>query len=197
MYNSKDREAAERLREEAYYERVLHDLAQGIKREGLWLKAMTLCGGDENKARLKYIELAIQAYRDEDHLSERAEDEENRNALKQPGRPTSYRISDDPSLNGEMASFCRKGVLIVFLIYAFIGLFLPEYSDINIIGHIAIVGLCAGLAKSIDKNPWLYGLLALIPIINFFVILVLFNASNKILRANGYTLSFFGGASKA
>ena len=71
MFANKDQEALDRLKEEAYYERALEELSQGVKRQGLWLKAMTLSEGDENKARLKYIQLAIQAYKDEDHISAR------------------------------------------------------------------------------------------------------------------------------
>ena len=57
--------AIDRLSEEKLYEQVAQELKAGKKREGIWVKAMAKSGGDLNKAESMYIELRVQAIRDE------------------------------------------------------------------------------------------------------------------------------------
>ena len=195
MFANKDREAIDRLQEEAYYERVLSELSQGTKRQGLWLKAMTLSDGNEAKARLKYIELAIQAYKDEDHVSSRInETTASRSAaVSPPVRPHTEDLTPNPSL----ASTCRQGIIFTYVVVfalSFMGARLNEFGFIFLIPIALFLG---GLAKSIGENKWIYGFLGLIPIVNLIAILILFNKSNKIFKALSYKLSFFGGVSKA
>jgi hypothetical protein len=57
--------AIDRLLEEKLYEQVAQELKAGKKREGIWVKAMAKSGGDLNKAEALYIELRVQAIRDE------------------------------------------------------------------------------------------------------------------------------------
>jgi len=59
-----------RLSEEKLYEQVAQELKAGKKREGVWVKAMAKTGGDLNKAEALYIELRVQAIKDEDILRE-------------------------------------------------------------------------------------------------------------------------------
>lgn len=64
-----DSEALDRVREEGFYERATIEINQGRRREGLWLKALTMTSGDEDKAKLKYVELLVQAFKDEERIS--------------------------------------------------------------------------------------------------------------------------------
>jgi hypothetical protein len=57
--------AIDRLLEEKLYEQVAQELKASKKREGIWVKAMAKSGGDLNKAEALYIELRVQAIRDE------------------------------------------------------------------------------------------------------------------------------------
>jgi len=57
--------AIDRLSEERLYEQVAQELKAGKKREGIWVKAMAKTGGDLNKAEALYIELRVQAIKDE------------------------------------------------------------------------------------------------------------------------------------
>ncbi|WP_448243728.1 hypothetical protein [Pseudoxanthomonas mexicana] len=197
MFANKDQEALDRLKEEAYYERALEELSQGVKRQGLWLKAMTLSEGDENKARLKYIQLAIQAYKDEDHISARLA--ENGQGAHPSPHPSSISAQSTaiPGPDPSLASFCRKGIVFVYLAYFLLVAIAPKISEFGLIFMIFVGLFCGGLAKSIQENRWLYGICGMIPLLNLLVILVLFNWSNKIFKGLGYKLSFFGGLSKA
>ena len=87
--------AIDRLSEEKLYEQVAQELKAGKKREGIWVKAMAKTGGDLNKAESMYIELRVQAIKDETNLaseqrgreleleSERKQAEEKRISNKQ------------------------------------------------------------------------------------------------------------------
>jgi|SaaInlStandDraft_5_1057022.scaffolds.fasta_scaffold107146_1 hypothetical protein len=61
--------AIDRLSEEKLYEQVAQELKAGKKREGIWVKAMAKSGGDLNKAEALYIELRVQAIKDETSLT--------------------------------------------------------------------------------------------------------------------------------
>jgi hypothetical protein len=60
--------AIDRLSEEKLYEQVGQELKAGKKREGIWVKAMAKSGGDLNKAESMYIDLRVQAFKDEVNL---------------------------------------------------------------------------------------------------------------------------------
>lgn len=61
--------AAKRLDEEALYEVVVEELAHGIRREGLWAKALVETEGDDLAANARYIKLRVQALIDEHTLA--------------------------------------------------------------------------------------------------------------------------------
>ncbi len=60
--------AYDRLSEERLYEQVAQELKAGKKREGIWVKAMAKSDGDLNKAESLYIDLRVQAFKDEVNL---------------------------------------------------------------------------------------------------------------------------------
>jgi hypothetical protein len=49
------------LKEEKIYEMVLNEINQGIRREGVWAKAIAKSEGNENKAKSLYIEFRAQS----------------------------------------------------------------------------------------------------------------------------------------
>jgi len=78
--------AIDRLSEERLYEQVAQELKAGKKREGIWVKAMAKTGGDLNKAEALYIELRVQAIRDEYEIEKaraKLEEEHKSEQLKQ------------------------------------------------------------------------------------------------------------------
>ena len=60
----------ERLAEEAIYESISEELKSGVKRDGLWLKALAKAEGEEQKAMALYVELRKQSIIDELQLAD-------------------------------------------------------------------------------------------------------------------------------
>lgn len=54
-----------RLHEEKLYEQVYEEVKQGIRRDGLWAKALAFSEGDEAKAKSLYLQLRVQSLTDE------------------------------------------------------------------------------------------------------------------------------------
>jgi hypothetical protein len=68
--------SAHRLIEEQLYEQVVVELADGVKRQGLWAKAIADSDGHEEKAKSLYIKYRVQSIKDELALiKERQRDE--------------------------------------------------------------------------------------------------------------------------
>ena len=58
-------ESIERLAEEKIYEKVYEEVASGVRREGIWFKALSESGGDETKAKALYVKLRVRSLTDE------------------------------------------------------------------------------------------------------------------------------------
>jgi hypothetical protein len=61
--------ASDRLLEEQLYSDVLNEVHNGVKREGLWAKAIAKSNGYESKAKSLYIEFRVQSMRDDIELA--------------------------------------------------------------------------------------------------------------------------------
>lgn len=75
-----------RLKEEQIYEAIAKELQQGIKREGLWAKAITRSEGNDRKAKSLYIEFRAQSIIDEIQITEQiagSEEEKQRVKMKE------------------------------------------------------------------------------------------------------------------
>ncbi len=57
--------ASARLVEEQLYEYVAKEISAGIRRDGLWVKAVEKSLGDEAKAKALYIQFRVQSLKDE------------------------------------------------------------------------------------------------------------------------------------
>lgn len=79
--------------EESIYEQVADELANNIKKEGLWLKAVEQAEGDEKKIQSLYIKYRAQAIRksklQEERILNRLENEDLQNN-KEEDKPESY-----------------------------------------------------------------------------------------------------------
>lgn len=70
----KGNNAVSRIMEEKFYDIVAKELEAGIKRSGLWVKAMANSKGDEAKAMSLYIEYRVQSIIDEEEIRQAYED---------------------------------------------------------------------------------------------------------------------------
>lgn len=57
--------AALRITEEILYAEVLHEMESGVRRNGIWAKALSESEMLEGPAKAKYIKLRVQALKDE------------------------------------------------------------------------------------------------------------------------------------
>ena len=62
--------AASRLNDEALYAFVSEEIEKGIKRDGLWIKALADAKGNESIAKANYIKLRVQSLKDEAKLEQ-------------------------------------------------------------------------------------------------------------------------------
>ena len=70
----KFKNADDRQREELVYKEVLIEIQKGIRRDGLWAKALVDGEGDKVKAEALYIKYRVQSLSDEmNHYNSRSE----------------------------------------------------------------------------------------------------------------------------
>jgi hypothetical protein len=61
--------------DEKFFEQVAAELEEGSRKKGLWLKAETKAGGDEDKARLLYIEWRVEQLAEAEDEARRQKEE--------------------------------------------------------------------------------------------------------------------------
>lgn len=71
----RDQAALNRLREEEIYAMALREIESGTRRDGLWAKAIIEAAGNENSAKIRYMQLLVTAIRDEQYLFNRLAEE--------------------------------------------------------------------------------------------------------------------------
>ena len=71
----KTNQAISRLTEEKIYEQVAEEIQNGIRRNGLWAKAIAEAELNDEKAKAIYIKLRVQSVIDELNLSNSVENE--------------------------------------------------------------------------------------------------------------------------
>jgi len=62
----------DRLAEEQLYESVAQELANGVRREGLWVKAIAKSEGDSDKTKALYIQYRVQSIKDDMEMADAA-----------------------------------------------------------------------------------------------------------------------------
>ena len=108
--------------DEKFFEQVADELEEGSRKKGLWLKAETKAGGDEDKARLLYIEWRVEQLSGEEFEAQRQKEEaelelhpENPPSQKKEKTPpkTLFTVQDGVELSGpytleELRARCRR-----------------------------------------------------------------------------------------
>ena len=72
----RDTFVAKRIDDQSIYADALREIESGIRRDGLWAKALAASNGDERKAKASYIEFVVAAMHDETYISRRLAEEE-------------------------------------------------------------------------------------------------------------------------
>lgn len=80
--------------EEAIYQRVLDEIAAGIKRDGLWAKAIAESGGSIDAAKARYIQLRAQSMMDDIARAQ------SRSTRQQPPSPGKAAVDLPPGVKG-------------------------------------------------------------------------------------------------
>lgn len=65
--------AATRIIDEELYAKAYREMSRGIRRDGLWAKALANGAGDESRATALYLQYRVQAYKDELALLQNSE----------------------------------------------------------------------------------------------------------------------------
>jgi hypothetical protein len=105
--------------------------------------------------------------------------------------------TENSTVNVESISKFHRGIIITVLVNILTAFFLPKFIGIAIIP--IIVSYCYysfNLAKSMNKNGWVYLFLGIIPVVGLFSSLILLNASNKYFKSLGLKINFLGGIKK-
>ena len=67
----KDKAVLDRIRDAAFHDAAIEEVASGTRRTGLWAKALIEAHGDERIAKITYIKLLVLALKDEAYIADR------------------------------------------------------------------------------------------------------------------------------
>mgnify|MGYP001546509371 CR=1 FL=1 len=98
--------AAHRLMEESLYADALREIESGIRRDGIWAKALVEANMDQSKAAAIYIKMRVQSMKDELLFS--AEQEKHQQELNLPRHPSCGGIIDRLTSGSKTTWKCRK-----------------------------------------------------------------------------------------
>jgi len=106
--------AEQRLKEEMLYQTALREIESGIRRDGLWAKAMADSKGVDSLAKSLYLKYRVQSMLDEDLVLSEVHKPNNNNAVKtaeegEPDIDTEDEMQDEAKvevIEGEWV--CRK-----------------------------------------------------------------------------------------
>ena len=76
IFSDKSQDARSRLSEEALYAIAMREVENGLRRDGLWAKALCDSNMDERGAQARYIKLRVQSLRDEHEVNMQIEKQE-------------------------------------------------------------------------------------------------------------------------
>ncbi|WP_444891211.1 hypothetical protein [Microbulbifer sp. DLAB2-AA] len=114
----KKHSAATRIVEEQLYEIVVEELAQGLRRNGLWAKAVANANGQDEKAKALYIQYRVQSLKDELELARQA------SKAQQPPPQSAFTNNATPeNFNPEPSSENEKSTWIHTLVWTIGGLY--------------------------------------------------------------------------
>ena len=67
----KDKIVLDRVRDAAFHDAAIEEIASGVRRQGLWAKALIEAHGDERTAKMVYVKLLVVALKDEAYIADR------------------------------------------------------------------------------------------------------------------------------
>ena len=118
------RGASMRLTDEMLYAEALREVQSGMRREGLWAKALAESEFDEGKAAAAYLRLRVQALKDEAAFAQSASrSEDGQRQLEESRRRATREQRDVPKDNptrnwlvlvGLLVGSAVLGVLVMF-----------------------------------------------------------------------------------
>ncbi|TXI88776.1 MAG: hypothetical protein E6Q34_11875 [Burkholderiaceae bacterium] len=84
----KDKIVLDRVKDAAFYDAAVEEIASGARRSGLWAKALVEANGEERIAKLNYLKLLVLALKDEVYIADRIrETTPPHESIKQPPEP--------------------------------------------------------------------------------------------------------------
>jgi hypothetical protein len=119
---AKDRAVMGRLEDEAFYAQAADEMSRGVRRDGLWAKAIALSNGSESTARTKYISLLVAALRDEAYIAKRVEEiaSTSSQATTSPISPQTPYISQESSAAIQTMSLLKRSWFMLLVLAAFV-----------------------------------------------------------------------------
>ena len=132
-------ESIERLAEEKIYEKVYEEVASGVKREGLWFKALSESDGEETKAKALYVKLRVRSLIDELIVTE--EIQQNTHEIEQAQSKETARYNKKMQRAASRQSIrdgIRTGIALLFFLFAVILLVSAFSEKMSVLGYSAV-----------------------------------------------------------
>ena len=132
-------ESIERLAEEKIYEKVYEEVASGVKREGLWFKALSESDGEETKAKALYVKLRVRSLIDELIVTE--EIQQNTHEIEQAQSKETARYNKKMQRAASRQSIrdgIRTGIALLFFLFAVILLVSAFSEKMSSLGYSAV-----------------------------------------------------------
>lgn len=141
---AKDRAVLGRLEEEAFYAQAADEMSRGVRREGLWAKAVSQSNGNASVVRTKYISLLVEALRDEIYVAQRVEEMASvpSSAAPLPQTPPESYTSPEAAQAPRGAGAFRK-----------IGFGLMWFIALNLVIGLLIGGIAGMIAGAGHSDP--------------------------------------------
>lgn len=113
----KDAQVLGRKEAEALYSAALREVESGIRRDGLWAKAVTESRGDQHAVKARYMTLVIQAMRDEMYIAGRIAEAEAESVSSPPDRIRKIPQALVPAITvaNEHSFFKRAWLMLLFV----------------------------------------------------------------------------------
>jgi len=131
--NTQDRLVVGRKVEEQLYSQALNELESGVRRDGLWAKALAASEGDDARAKAQYISLVVQALKYETHMQKRSlREAATREAKQIPEEQDTNTGQTDKELRREAATRAaatRANIILFLVVSAMILLFVLRVSQ--------------------------------------------------------------------
>ena len=107
--------------EEALYKQVLEEMESGVRRKGIYAKALADCLGDVLKAESLYIRYRVDSLRNEEKYEAKLIDYENKQAAEKAKKEAKEKKERDRIIaikrrNKKIASFFTSALLVICVV---------------------------------------------------------------------------------